>query len=223
MVFNDDLLFIHIGKTGGLSCSKYLLFNLKAQVYNCHKTAARDVPGKRAHEITALDGIGRHSTLDEALAFISSYNGKKLSDFKKVIAVIRHPFTLEYSLYKHLQKPEVMKQRGNKIGYRDLVSGDFANFVHKSNYHRPNHPQESFFLLAGERCDSVELVKFEELAHSFPAAAAPYMRKGELDSFPYINRTAYQSDRGPELTDELKERIYQKHRYMFDSGLYHLE
>ena len=222
MVFNDELIFIHLGKTGGLSCSKYLLLNLQAQVYSCHKTADRDVPAKRAESITPLKGVGRHCTLREALDFISSYNGKNLSDFKKVVAVIRHPFTLEYSYFKHLQKPEIKEQRKKSQILTNLADGDFKSFVEKANYHRIDHPQERFFLLDGEIPDSVELIKFENLAQTFPAAVAPFLKEEELEPFPYINRTDYQSN-APDLTDEIKEMIYHKHRYMFDSGLYSLD
>ncbi len=32
MIFSDGFLFIHIGKTGGMSCSQFLLNNLKTPV-----------------------------------------------------------------------------------------------------------------------------------------------------------------------------------------------
>ena len=224
MIFNDEMIFIHIGKTGGMSCSKYLLRNLKPPVYNCHRGALDEMKNLPKTDgivpVPEID-INRHSTLTEALDFIRKFKGKTIDDFSKIVAVIRHPYTLEYSFYKHLRKPRVVERRKAKnADLLSLAEGDFKNFVEKAPYHRRGYSQDSFFKVANEVPDNVELVRFERLSIDFPAAVAPFLKKGSESQLPHHNRTEYQSDISQVLTEDVKTLLYQKHKFMFDSGLY---
>jgi hypothetical protein len=222
MIFNEGLIFVHIGKTGGMSCSEYLLRNLRTPVFNCHEDAREDLERIGRKGVIPRADILRHSTLAESLEYISRFNGKSLADFAKIVVVIRHPYTLEYSLYKHLQKPAVIKRRKADRTDRDLAlaNGDFRIFVEKADYHRCGHSQDAFFRIQGDVPDSVELVRFEDLSTAFPRAVSRYLEHEATRSFPHHNRTEYECDVSCELTEEVKELIYEKHRYMFDSGLY---
>ena len=220
MIFNNDLIFIHIGKTGGMSCSIYLLNNLQPPVYNCHSDAFNETKKLKIDGIIPQSDIDRHCTLAEALQLIQELDGRQLKDFKKVVAVIRHPYTLEYSLYKHLQKPSVRRRRKSKKRLLELANGDFKTFVAKAGYHRDNLTQDDYFCLDGEIPNSVELIRFEQLTVAFPRAVSQFFRKEAVYPFPHRNRTNYQIDINEMLTDEVKELIYQKHKYMFDSRLY---
>ncbi|MCL7487082.1 MAG: hypothetical protein M8357_02765 [Desulfobulbaceae bacterium] len=246
MIFNDEVIFIHIGKTAGMSCTRYLLHNLKRPVYNCHKDALIDSKLVGLSDIIpCIDmEVSRHSTLAEALQYIKRFNGKQLDDFKKVFAVIRHPFTLEYSFYSHLRKPHVKKFRKNQPELLELAAGEFIDFVKKGGYHRTNISPDQFFRLSGEIPHNVELIRFEEIVPAFVGAVAPFIKTDSTYQFPTRNKTQYtQEKRGiwanlstlfgknihkthqqrmieSALTDEVKELIYQKYKYMFDSGLY---
>jgi len=244
MIFNDEIIFIHIGKTAGMSCSRYLLHNLKPPVYNCHNTAAAEtekigVPGVIPCEDIKMH---RHSTLTEALQYIEKFNGKQLEDFRKVFAVIRHPFSLEFSVYNHLKKPHVKELRKDYPSFSQLAEGPFIDFIKKGGYHRPKTPPDQFFRLNGEVPANVELIRFEEIAESFPKAVAPFVKKDCNYPFPLRNVTHYKTNVWSilynfikldtkrklyqrkmlecELTDEAKELIINKYKYMFDSGLY---
>jgi len=220
MIFNDNMIFIHIGKTGGMSCSNYLLKNLNGNVYNCHDKAFEEMAKWPIDGIIPKSGIARHCTLAEALKFIEQVNGKQLADFKKVVVVIRHPFTLEYSFYKHLQKPKVKELRKKNPKLIELAEGNFKNFVEKAGYHRKGCPQEAFFLLDNKIPPCIAFVRFEQLNTDFPRIVAPFTKTGDSSSFPHTNRTNYQSKIDQELTEEVRYLIYQKHKFMFDSGLY---
>lgn len=223
MIFNNDLIFIHNGKTGGMSCSDYLLRNLRRPVFNCHRRAAEEVPHLHMEGIEAIVEIKRHCTLAESLAFISQFNGRTLSDFQRVVGVIRHPFTLEYSFYKHLQKPQVRERRKKNTELMRLADLDFKTFVKEAGYHRRNHPQEAFFSVDGEIPPQVELVKFEELSTAFPKAVAPFLLSETTAEFPHHNRTAYESSVVAQFTDEVRELLYRKHQFMFDRGFYSID
>jgi len=220
MIFNDEMIFIHNGKTGGTSCSNYLLKNLKRPVYNCNNDNPKAYKAELG-DIIHQKGIARHCTLSEALTFINQLNGKQLKDFKKVVVVIRHPYTLEFSFYNHLKKKDIIKRRQEKSGkLLQLASGNFNDFIEKAGFHRPNHPQEAYFLVDNKIPANVELVRFEQLSTDFPKAVAEFISNDASPEFPHANRTDYNLSLNAALTEEIRELIYQKHKFMFDSGLY---
>ncbi|MCX2975966.1 hypothetical protein [Candidatus Marimicrobium litorale] len=220
MIFNDKFIFVHIGKTGGMSCSRYLLENLDRPVYNCHKAARDQLRAPKLRHAIPMEGIGRHCTLIEAMDFIHRFNGKRLIDFERVVLVIRHPYSLEYSYFRHMQKPKILDKNRSHPFFAKLATLDFKTFIAKSNYHRRDHPQEKFFLVNNQIPDIVQLVRFEDLSTMFPRAVAPFTLQGQELPFPTANRTEYTSSIEEHLTEEVKELIYQKHKYMFDSGFY---
>ena len=203
-----------------MSCADYLLHTLQPPVYHCNHEVFALTKYLKMDGIVPIPDIDRHCTLREALDFIGQFNGKQLRDFAKVVAVIRHPYTLEYSFYKHLQKPRVRERRKNETRLLELANGDFKTFVEKAEYHREGHTQDDFVRLGNEIPSCVELVRFEQLPVAFPEAVSRFIRKEGGYPFPHHNRTAYQSNICKELTDDVKELIYQKHKFMFDSGLY---
>ena len=220
MIFNDDLIFIHIGKTAGMSCSEYLLNNLQPILYNCHADALKEsVPYNRA-EVVPLTGISRHCTLEEAIQFIQQIKGKTLADFAKVIAVIRHPYALEYSYYQHLRKPHVQERRKDNVGLIALANGDFRNFVEFGGFHREGVSQDGFVKIEGKIPANVELVKFEELTTALPQAIRAFRKSPQEHPMPHRNKSQYAVDLNELLTAEIEELIYRKHQFLFDSGYY---
>jgi hypothetical protein len=226
MIFNQDLLFIHIGKTGGTSCTLYLLNNLRGPVYSCHRNASAELQrldlGREA--VVALSDMAssRHATLAESLDFVQRSQGRTLADFKKVIAVIRHPLTLEYSWYRHLQKPSIQHSRKAWKRAVELASLSFEDFVQAAPYHRPGHPQEAFFLLDGQLPEQLELLRFEELETAFPAAVAPYTDGARGARLRHANQTRYTQELESVLTPGALQHVYGKHRWLFDQGYYDL-
>ncbi len=221
MLFTEELIFIHIGKTGGMSCSDYLHRVLRGPIYASPLPDSYVQSPSVAAKVEPLDPIWRHCTLKEALRAIKELTGKEQGDFKKALMVIRHPYTLEYSLYKHFKKDKVREFHLKRDSSRTELSRlPFPEFIVEAGYHREHHPQEAFFLIDGVMPRFVELIRFEELAQGLAKAVEPFVEEGADCSFPHHNETRYSTDLESELTDEVKELIYQKHRYMFDSGLY---
>ena len=220
MIFTRDLIFIHIGKTGGMSCADYLLHNLQPPIHSCSHESMAEAEAVKLDGLIPIPDVHRHCTLAEALEFIARFNGQPLSRFSKVVAVIRHPYTLEYSFYRHLQKPRVRALRWDEPNLLTLADGDFRTFVEQADYHREGHPQEAFVRLGNDIPDAVELVSLEELAEAFPRAVSPFLKPEAAYPFPHHNRTEYDEELGAVLTDDVRALLYRKHRFMFDSGLY---
>jgi len=221
VIFNDNVLFIHIGKTGGLSCSDYLLNNLQPPVYNCHADALRDAERYDSTEVIPVISVPRHAILAEAAAFTNDLKGMTLDMFKTIIAVVRNPYTLEHSYYQHLRKPRVRKRiMDSDPEILNLAAGDFGVFVERAGYHREDTRQEDFFTVDGEMPKNVTLLRFEDVRNSLPEAIANYRKAGPEFPFPHRNKSDYDNSLTELLTPEVEELIYQKHRYMFDSGIY---
>jgi hypothetical protein len=221
MIFNDQLMFIHIGKTGGSSCAEYLIHNLRGPAYNCHAEADLELAPLGIADMQPLTRFRRrHATLAEAGEYVREFDGRTLASFAKIVAAIRHPYTLEYSHYRYMQLPAVRERERHNPGLLERTSGDFRDFVARAGYHRANTRQEDYFLVDGAIPANVELVRYEELAEAFPRAVRDFLKPGAAFPFPHSNRTGYEGGVRAELSDEVEELVYRKHRYMFDSGLY---
>ena len=103
MVFNRDVLFLHVPKTGGVSATNYLLQVLPAPVYYVTKG-----PIKQA---AALEGVSfiageAHQTLATARKFLPAH-GFELEQFPRILATLRNPYDLTVSYYTYKRSPEV--------------------------------------------------------------------------------------------------------------------
>lgn len=216
MVFNKDLLFIHIGKTGGTSAAEYLCKTLTEPVYNV--IPARAPKRKIGHE-ESLTGQ-RHATLEEAKAFIKEFNGQKLKDFKKIIAVIRNPYRLEISLFNYYKRllennPSVLD--GAPKRKEVILKDSFAEFVKGKFYHRNKITIRKYVSVDGKLPKQMQIIKFEELSERFIEIGNEF-GNGNKD-FPHLNKTK-KTKIQDHVTAELEPIIFRKYRWVFQKGGY---
>ncbi len=216
MVFNNDILFIHIGKTGGTSAAKYLCSTLNGPVYNVVPKGAQEI--QYGHE-TNLIGQ-RHAILEEALAFTKKHSNLGLKDFKKVIAVIRNPYNLEISLFNYYKRliennPTILD--GAPKRKEIILQDDFAAFVKGKFYHRNGIHIKKYVSLDGKIPKKVEVIKFEEMTDRFIELGSQF-GNGNAD-FPHLNKTK-PVDVTNFVTKELEPILYRKYRWVFEYGNY---
>lgn len=127
MVFNDDLLFIHVPKTGGMAVTKYLLEVLPPKVRYTYPNFREDYERKG---IIQFPGI-RHETMAEARHFLRT-QGLDVAGFKCIIAILRSPYAMEVSRFAYLRKGHAWDRGRNQ----DLaLAGNFEQFaVHSGNH-----------------------------------------------------------------------------------------
>ena len=82
MVFNKDVLFIHLGKTGGMSVTDYLCNTLKPPVY--HVLPKSSLEKVKALGYEEMIPGNRPDSLNVAQEIIAPYN-LKLADFKLIL------------------------------------------------------------------------------------------------------------------------------------------
>jgi hypothetical protein len=96
MVFSEDVLFLHVPKTGGVSVAHYLLRSLRPPIHYV-------IPGHlglagRPGYIHIPDTP--HRNLERTREFLRD-RGIELADFKAIIAVIRNPYDLAVSNFAY--------------------------------------------------------------------------------------------------------------------------
>lgn len=216
MVFNKEVLFIHIGKTGGTSAAKFLCSTLHGPVYNVVPQGAQDI--KYGHE-TNLVGQ-RHAILEEALSFTKKHSNLGLDDFKKIIAVIRNPYNLEISLFNYYKRliennPAVLD--GAPKRKKIILQDDFAAFVQGKFYHRNGIHIKKYISLDRKIPKKVEVIKFESMTDRFIELGEEF-GNGNSD-FPHLNKTK-PVDIKDFVTKDLEIIIYRKYKWVFKVGNY---
>jgi hypothetical protein len=174
MIFNEDIAFLHVPKMGGMSITNYLLNNLPGKIHLVvpeesfdHVERAFQFDDVRAR--LRLHAGVRHERWDDAQSILSRL-GFSFPQFKKVLAVIRNPYTLELSYFQHLRKPSTQKMRlrGGKeagIDTQIAICGDFRRFCHEAPFYgRLPSGIEKYYSPDGRTFSSnLRLIRFEFL------------------------------------------------------------
>lgn len=215
MVFNKDVLFIHIGKTGGTSVTNYLVKNLEKPVYRV--VPAKLMNSRIKDEIMLLGK--KHSTLAEAIPFLNERN-IDYKDFQKILAVIRNPYQLEVSLFNYYKK--LIKERPKyfdtaPIRKKLILRNSFPDFVNENILHRNNLKLKDYILVNKKIPVNLSIIKFESLSDSTTRETKKF-RVSDID-FPHLNKS--KSTPLEEIyTKELEEKIYNKYSWIFDNHFY---
>jgi hypothetical protein len=206
MIYNDELLFIHVPKTGGMSLTHALVRGLKGQVYI---TVPRGHETRVAEEII-IEGT-RHETLSKAAAYFDKEK-RDLSQFKAIIAVARNPYDLEVSRFHYLRKGNPF-DRG--AAQELAMAGDFSAFAVQSSWWFKDFGE--YYMLNGRIPDNMVILRFESLAADFDAVCSKFLKQTtELSLVNSSDRGAFEAY----LTAEAEQAIFNKYRWLFDNGFY---
>ncbi|MEA3444793.1 MAG: sulfotransferase family 2 domain-containing protein [Bacteroidota bacterium] len=216
MVFNHEVLFIHLGKTGGISVMHYMLKSLKPPVLFVENTEYfhTNIDDGRIN----IAG-NRHANLNEARTMLRKY-GMELSDFKLIFVIVRDPIQMELSHYKHLRKERVIK-RLQKFHHRnrgriEAAQLSFDEFA-KSPLTHFTYELETFFTLDGKTPDNMQIIRFEEMIERIPKLLKPYQQK--QIPFPHRNKSTEEIDIG-NLSLNALQNIRKKYGWIYEHGLY---
>ncbi|MGH6888554.1 MAG: hypothetical protein ACREHF_05065 [Rhizomicrobium sp.] len=238
MLFNDDVLFLHVPKTGGTSITSFLMHGLPGSIV---LTEPRELAGPldgvpasvraklrlkqwrrrlgylRRPKIRRLEGA-RHETLPEARDRLAKL-GYRLEDFRIILAAIRNPYDLEVSRFHFFRRGHhgiagFVREQAEAIA----MAGDFALFARTAAYHGHLPGRiEDWFEIDGHFPANLRILRFEKIdsdlrriVEPYCPVASPLPRLNTSDHAPY-NRY---------LTAETETAIYSKYRWLFDRGFY---
>lgn len=211
MLFNKQLLFIHVPKTGGMAATKFLLDVLPGPVYYTHPDhdAALEARG-----IVQIRGY-RHETIEEASAVVEKH-GLSISQFQAIIAVIRNPYALEVSRFAYLQKGHPWDRGRNQ---ELALMGDFEKFAIQSRDHGDvDRPIQTYLLLNNRLSDNLKILRSENLE----AELMEVLRSLGLETDRHLPRDNQSQHDDPVryYTRVAEEAVYRRYQWIFDRGYY---
>lgn len=213
MLFNRDLLFLHVPKTGGMAVTQKLLDVLPKPIYYALPEGAKN----KVHNPPEVIAVGgkRHGNLQQAKDWVMEY-GKTLSSFKKIIATIRNPYAMEVSRYFYLRLDRPW-DRGKAQAI--ALNSDFETFAIESPYFgRKLSRVEDYFLIDGAIPDNMTIIKQEQLNADLNRVLT------ELDlslgsDVVRKNGTKHE-DYHQYMTSKAEVAVYQRYQWLFDRGFY---
>jgi Methyltransferase domain len=210
MIFSEELLFLHVPKTGGMTVTEILFSLLRPPVYYTQPEPLENQQDGFIH----VAGI-RHETLSEAQQLLPQY-GYSVPRCPLIITGIRNPYDLEVSRYAYLRRDHCWDRGWNQAL---ALSSSFEEFVCLSNGHGgAERPLDAYYLLEGHQPDNLRLLRFESLAADLRDLLADVGLKFEGD-IPIVNRTEHLPFESY-YTATAEEAVYERYRWVFDRGLY---
>lgn len=231
-VLNDQLLFVHIPKTGGTSVKRLLWDSL---------------PGCRGQRPDHWD----EGPYDNAglpighvrLQDIERFTGRTPDSFKTILAIIRNPYTQQVSQWsfwadrwarggRHQHDITAAKHADMGSWLEDPMSDFHLWYEHKFDPGRPNLPLDApanrytdfggfyFYWLAVDNQipDNVRIVTFERLNEDMPSLLTPFL--GFTPELPHMNRTGEKRKIHEYYTLRAAELVEAKFRWTFHHGIY---
>ena len=211
MIWNNEILFLHLPKTAGMSMTALLEENLSGPV--CISEPGID---RRLEKDGLIYFPGkRHENLFDAESFFT-YRNRSVFDFEKVLVVMRNPYDLEVSRYFYLRKGrDVDRGPAQEIA----MSCDFTEYLQRAPFFGQKPPRlDKYFSMNGMIPDNMAILRYENLSNDIEFNLEKFLKSKDY-KLNHINK----SNRKPatDLYDkETEEMCYLRHRWFFDKGFY---
>lgn len=213
MLFCDNLLYLHVPKTGGMSVTELLLRVCPRPTYVTHPASEPRLGIEGVHEI---DGI-RHETLREAASLVPKI-GRTISDFPIVLSTIRNPYAIEVSRFAYYQKGHPWD--AHHKGSDHALAGDFRSFALTAEPHGgANRGIESYFLLDGVEPENLRIARYENLSNEVCHVLAQAGVAAQPSELPHNNTSVHRHWR-TYYDAETEAAVFSRYRWVFDLGYY---
>ena len=211
MIFSDRLLFLHVPKAGGTSIIHYLMQVLPKPVYySLPADHVADVPDG----VTRFHGVA-HESLEEARLVLAQH-GRRIEEFPVVVACIRNPYELEVSRYSFLRRDREKYNHGPQQAIAFI--GDFELFAMCSRPHGQRR-LESYFVLEGTVPPNLHIIRLEDVQSGLTDCLVVAGAELGTAHIPHHNRSKHDPFQSY-YTAAAEEAVYEKYKWVFDSGLY---
>lgn len=213
MLFNNDLLFLHVPKTAGMAVSAALARALAAPVYYAVQEGhGGDLAGREGVQVLTGRRHQNLATVDDW--FTHQGLPHRVSGFRHVLVMVRNPYAMEVSRYHYLRKGHAWDSgRAQELA----LAGDFPGFVAESSWW---FDFRDYYTQGGVVPDNLRIVRQEALGTGIAFAC------GDAFVQPFATAAVNVSehhDYHDYLTDALEPLVYRKYRWIFDKGFYSRE
>ena len=215
MIFNRELLFLHVPKTAGKSIAQSLTATLSrplwAYVPVGTERSLRTIEGIEDDEQVTFERSSGHEGVSKAYQTMREV-GLDPQQLRMVMLVVRRPYDLMVSNYHFMRE-----QYDNNVGRpnfelaRELEFGDWveqASFADMSRY---------FLVHQRTQPEVLRVLRYERLADDYAEAMAELGYHPE--PLPHLNASTH-DEADSFLTPTIEAAIYEKFRYVFDQGYY---
>ena len=210
MVFNDELLFLHVPKTAGMAVSEALTRCLRPPVYYAVQAGHEgDLAGRRGVQVVTGR---RHQNLATADTWFEAQAlPQRVATFRRVLVMVRNPYAMEVSRYHYLRKGHPWDRgRAQELA----VAGDFPAFVAESRWW---FDFRDYYSVDGYVPDNLLIVRQEALGPGIALGCAEcFVQPFHAEA---VN-TSREHDYHDYLTPALEPLVYRKYQWVFDKGFY---
>ncbi len=193
-----------------MSVTKYLGKVLKPPVYYVVSKDEK-TDGLSTDKIKYLHW-NRHGNLVEAQEFLLE-SGIKLSDFKLILIIVRNPFQMDLSFYKHLKTKryyETLAKNSLNEKLLNAALSDYKSFAKQPFTHYKGNLKD-YFEIEGKKPANLKVVKFETLSTEIPELIEPFSIKN--CPFPHENKSDPYKESNIELS--IQEILSIKRKYFW--------
>lgn len=210
MLWNKDLLFLHIPKTAGKSLTKAFVQTLERPV-TCFvsKGQIQELADCDQTGLTIRQGLG-HEDMETTGRILAEYD-KPLDSFKVIVVGLRNPYDMMVSTYFFMRK--TYEDNRDRINFQIAVENNFEDFAVKAEV----VPLESWMTIAGKRPSNLWVIRYEDLQKDFDRLAEEFGFKSI--KLPHLNPSSHDHYL-KYLTERSEIAIYNKFKYLFDNGFY---
>ena len=209
VLWNRQLLFIHVPKTAGMSITEHLMRWLSGPVYVA-MPEGHEPPDPPQH-VRVVQGR-RHATLEQAREALARY-GVNLYDVPLISAVVRNPYEIEVSRFFYLRQGNPWDAGPDQ---ELAMSGNFEDFV--VGVGCESLRMVRYYTLDGRIPCNLQVLRFELLEEDF-TQLANFLGLPRTGPLPKENVTSHRPY-SEYMTPRMEEFVYRRYKWMFDSGRY---
>lgn len=212
MIFNREVLFLHVPKTAGKSITQSLAATLARPLWAYVPVGTErslrtlpDVEGIHFERSSGHEGVSKAYQTMTAL-------GLHPRQLRMILLVVRRPYDLMVSNYHFMRE-----QYENNVGrdnFELAVRLDFTEWVEQVRF---ADVSRYFLVHQRERPTSLRVLRYEHLASDYADAMASVGY--DPAPLPHLNASTH-PDAEELLTPTAEAAIYEKFRYLFDEGYY---
>lgn len=211
MLFNDEFVFLHYPRSAGKSLTRYMIEAWRGPIHGLVSKGQMKELADVVRPDVFLEGTGAHQNLRRARAVLAE-RGRNINDFRAVFVGVRNPYDMAVSRYCFMRRTYPWNK--DRSTFRMAHELPFEEFwlSYRANL------GDAFLTIDGRVLENQRFIRFETLEEDLEVIAEEYGFKsatlGHLNGTPHGHYLSYIR------TPRCEQAIYERFRYLFDSGLY---